>query len=505
MPQSSIKTSAVLAVFAAPALIAAGYGIYSASEYSSSASAFSPKQDDGYRIMRTDDGFSPNALVIPLGETVTFVSGGRPSWPASNIHPTHEIYADFDPKRALESGEEWSFTFAREGRFRFHDHLAANAGGFIEVLDARTVARQPTRLHDCEAVPLGEKQGCWDDLLAYTLTKRGFDRAFELFVALYRTEPNVPKACHGWGHALGDAAYDLYARGEGVEFRPETSYCGYGFYHGFLERLVASEGSAAAAYDFCTRVAGEPRNKLTFNNCIHGIGHGATAGIIENPAQWTVPQDVVDKGAAVCGSLPLSGREARDCADGVFNELVLDIFYEEYGLSRDAYLPQGAPFALCEAQEERLRTSCYFEVVGTFEQLFAGDFARASGYVTERIANAEDAVVAMRKLSADFMQSDIIEDDYAPHVGVCRSLRGDLADACVSGMQIGLIAHGEPGREWEKLFPFCASDLLSEEERAACFRKSFYHFENAYDGALLGDACRAAPASYRAASCAALP
>ena len=85
------------------------------------------KQNDSYE-------YTPNKIKIHVNDTVTFVNGANIKfWPASNIHPTHGIYSDFDSKKSIESGSNWSFTFDKNGTWRFHDHLNPVAGGIIYV------------------------------------------------------------------------------------------------------------------------------------------------------------------------------------------------------------------------------------------------------------------------------------------------------------------------------------------------------------------------------------
>ena len=469
--------------------------------------AVSAKPPEGYRILRTATGFSPSNLIIPKGEAVTFATElSEPFWPASNIHPTHQIYPEFDPGRPLEVGEEWSFTFAREGRFRFHDHLFASAGGLVVVIDpTKRLATAPARLHDCENVPADGKVSCWDELLAYTLREKGFDRAFDLFIALYRTEPNVPKGCHGWGHALGEEAYKLYREGEQFELRPEASYCGYGFYHGFLENLVGETGDASEAYAFCIGVRDGKDAELKYNNCIHGIGHGGAASIIESPEMQGKYQESIDQGIALCRSFTEDPAELRNCFDGVFNELVLDMWNSKYGLSREKLFLQNDPFAFCEAQTRVLQPSCYFEYMGVFEQVFDGDFERAAHYVARAISNDTLGAIALKKLSADFMQGDIVNESYEENVRVCRTLREKLEEACVGGIGVGLIAHGEPGREYLKAVPFCASVLLTNRERTACFGSTLSHFKAVYSQKNMREACRMTPPQYRSPHCTSIP
>lgn len=85
-------------------------------------------------VILTPDGYEPAEFTIPVNTTVTFKSTtGKPHWPASNLHPTHDIYSEFDPKRPLEPDEAWSFTFDQVGRWNFHDHIRAYYTGTVYV------------------------------------------------------------------------------------------------------------------------------------------------------------------------------------------------------------------------------------------------------------------------------------------------------------------------------------------------------------------------------------
>lgn len=87
-------------------------------------------------ITLTPDGFSPAEITIARGETITFrTTTGKRFWPASNLHPSHAIYSDFDPKEPVAPDDSWSFTFDRAGEWRFHDHLAPYFTGTITVTE----------------------------------------------------------------------------------------------------------------------------------------------------------------------------------------------------------------------------------------------------------------------------------------------------------------------------------------------------------------------------------
>lgn len=87
-------------------------------------------------VTLTEDGFSPSELSIKAGDTVTFVTkNGKRFWPASNLHPSHELYPEFDPLLPVMPEESWSFTFTKVGEWQYHDHLAPYYTGVITVTE----------------------------------------------------------------------------------------------------------------------------------------------------------------------------------------------------------------------------------------------------------------------------------------------------------------------------------------------------------------------------------
>lgn len=101
-----------------------------------------------HEIVYSDSGYSPSAVIIKVGDTVSFKNNSaKGMWPASAMHPTHMIYSgtnlqahcpdaennDFDACQSIAAGQSWSFTFTKIGEWGFHDHLTANNFGKITV------------------------------------------------------------------------------------------------------------------------------------------------------------------------------------------------------------------------------------------------------------------------------------------------------------------------------------------------------------------------------------
>lgn len=75
-------------------------------------------------IEMTGKGFVASNIVIPVGTAIRFVNTDTaPHWPASGVHPTHEVCPGFDSFRPVAQGEFYEFIFREEEICPVHDHL----------------------------------------------------------------------------------------------------------------------------------------------------------------------------------------------------------------------------------------------------------------------------------------------------------------------------------------------------------------------------------------------
>jgi plastocyanin len=89
---------------------------------------------DAVVILMSQTNYSPATITIPAGTTVAFINESSGElWPASNIHPTHGLYPEFDPRKPVPPGMAWTFTFATPGTWPMHDHIQPNIVGTIFV------------------------------------------------------------------------------------------------------------------------------------------------------------------------------------------------------------------------------------------------------------------------------------------------------------------------------------------------------------------------------------
>lgn len=99
----------------------------------------------GATVTYTASGFSPQTVTIQQGETVTWVNEGGPGmWVASDIHPTHSEYDGTSLRQHCQDGssdtfdacgvqQRYSFTFEKNGTFRYHNHRQAGHAGTVIV------------------------------------------------------------------------------------------------------------------------------------------------------------------------------------------------------------------------------------------------------------------------------------------------------------------------------------------------------------------------------------
>lgn len=105
-----------------------------------SPSAQTPSQSSatpaaGERVVElTSAGFSPASITIPVGATVRFVNkDSQLHWPASGVHPTHQVCPGLDALRPVNPGESYSFKFSVAKTCPIHDHLNPGTKGSIVV------------------------------------------------------------------------------------------------------------------------------------------------------------------------------------------------------------------------------------------------------------------------------------------------------------------------------------------------------------------------------------
>lgn len=91
--------------------------------------------DDIVEVNYTTAGFTPEIVEIKVGQKVKFINKtGKTASVASDEHPTHDIYPEFDQWKSAYKGQNvFEFTFTKVGTWRYHDHLNPEMVGTVIV------------------------------------------------------------------------------------------------------------------------------------------------------------------------------------------------------------------------------------------------------------------------------------------------------------------------------------------------------------------------------------
>lgn len=457
-------------------------------------------QSGPYEVVLKENGYNPARLIIQEGDTVTFKTElGIPHWPASNVHPTHTAFPDFDPQGPVNEEESWSFTFTKAGTYRFHDHISSNFEGeiIVEKKDGSRVSIDCSQERNVQ---------CWEKLMLDTLEKEGVESALNTIVRLSETEPLFLNDCHGYSHLIGEKAYKLYVEQDNFELTGATALCGYGFYHGFMETLLLATGNIDEAREFCRivdqKLAGKASAAATA--CYHGTGHGAIDG--SDPTAWGDPNAMMEPGFKVCELLATNELETYLCDTGVFNAIEI--------LSRDPkYMIteiKHHPFALCNEQPLERREGCYSNMLPLVLENANNDIKKASEYINEHMIDHDEIAIDGHTVNElvtiglmfEFIRLHGEDPNYAEKgVALCRTMPENDQIACIKGLSGGHLKYGAPGIEYMEVLKLCSSNLLNEPERDGCYEYSLMRLNTRYDGRTTSLICEEVPEPYREKYC----
>lgn len=426
-----------------------------------------------HKIVLNENGFSPDKITIQVGDVVKFTTTrNSPFWPASNLHPIHELYPEFDPKKPIDSKESWSFKFDKLGNWRYHDHLAPYYTGEIDVVSEN---KNEIKSYTSDCQKIGDKNlqyYCWEKQVTDVLKAGGIDAAYQKLVSFYNSDPDFSKRCHPIAHAIGAAAYRDLSLDKKFTVTKETTWCAFGFYHGFMEALLQSGEDLSKARALCLeankQVNGENSgNQAVFLACLHGIGHGA-ADPQNNLALWGNERALIKKPLEICEKVSKTDHELYRCAGGVFNVLSIAYSFNQYKFS----INKDDPLWICNEQPRKVyQRACYGDMNVALTAYTKNDMYKAAKFI-ERIKDDEMAGYAMSSLASASISYDPKKTDQRDRIQVCRSVQERLRLSCIGGYATGLAEYGAPGKEYVESLNFCNSSLLRTDEKDKCYASS---------------------------------
>ncbi len=342
----------------------------------------------------------------------------------------------------------------------------------------------------------GERLACWSQALERTLKENGLGAAFTLLADLSATEPLFGKSCHDFAHRLGIAAYDIFAKRSDLEFNltAKTMYCSFGFYHGFMETLVAKTGDFKKASEFCAyvdaKLSDQAPNALLA--CYHGIGHGFTE--MQGEHAWQDAHAIISRALEQCEDTTAGNRHYLFlCATGVFDSVAIAYYNNLYGLT----MKKDDPLRICYGQPEVYKAPCYKEMMTAIIWLGNYTLAESAPYV-EKFVEQPYAPLSIQALADSSIRWVLAQKgEPAESLSVCRSLRPDLRLPCVRGLAEGFLQFGPPEKEHEGALAFCRSPFLSPEETGVCFQGVLFYAVQKYPREKVREICGTVEPQYR--------
>lgn len=357
----------------------------------------------------------------------------------------------------------------------------------------------------CEERPNdAEKVACWMQMVAEELRAGGMKPAYAIFSYLYEAYPAFgATGCHQHAHAIGDVAYyEVYvAQGktlQDMDFPQETTSCGYGFFHGFIEHLIQDHPDQAYVVETCEylreRLSGTMRDIGTI--CYHASGHG----FMQSQAD-TLGVDgfgnalrLVEAPLRSCDALPTNAKEIQDCREGVFNVLADWQIIEDFGLTFDF----TDPFYLCERVASKWRKACYYELGMKLEPVIGDSPLKAAEYVSQ-ITDRDIRIMTFGVMVAGMMQRRAPLDTYTPIIDECMEVEdSDLFTHCIVSSANGMMEHGSPGKEYEKVLTLCRiPGLEARGGQESCYRALAHRLSRFYPEQKKVAICSEFPEKYR--------
>lgn len=389
-------------------------------------------------IEMTDDSYKPADITINTGDAVIFQNAGDSDrWPASNIHPTHEIYPEFDPRRPITPNKGWLFIFDKAGVWKYHDHLDPRITGTITVLakgsEVEIKSSGPSGFIQRLLSPF---KYILEKIMSY-FKKRGVailkdskeifndETALKNYIQEYGPKETTKQlnvlssefgSCHDQAHRAGRVSYELLGD---EAFKECGSECHSGCYHGATEAYFKDRGTKDLAKNLNT-LCGNELNGFFSHQCIHGIGHGLMAW-----ASYEI-NDALE-------SCDLLSQRRDSCWTGVFMEnIVGGLTKKEAGENGDhftKYLSDNPQYP-CDIVDEKYKSSCYFLQTSRMVQLFSSDYSKvATACLKSPGAYQYSCFSSMGRDVGGSNRQDpdgaIKDCGYAP--------KGNLRDACLAG------------------------------------------------------------------------
>lgn len=339
-----------------------------------------------FEVLYTSAGFIPSTIEIPPNSRVAFRNISDISlWVASDPHPAHTDYPQFDATAAGSLKEVNIFEFKNAGTFGFHNHEKSIDRGTVRVIDPANPVPNIDKTT--------ESQRAVRDKLLALFDARDSDSIFKIVDAI-QADPVLLLNCHEIAHDIGHRSYQLFGFSEAMAFNnpkhlghPLVQYiCAGGYMHGILEGLSLQQPEFKTKPSvMCERVDGEARE-----SCFHGVGH-----VFMFANKRDVPASL-----AGCRSIGNSADTYR-CFEGLWMEMFWG--KTEHAGPDSLGWDLANPIAPCVSAETDAKPTCFLYSTFGYLRTHAKDYSGAVQMCTASALSQSDTNFCLKGLGITMM------------------------------------------------------------------------------------------------------
>lgn len=444
-----------------------------------------------YTVSLGKDGYQPNLLRIRKGDYVKFSTTlNSDYWPASDPHPTHSLYPEFDPKHILKNYDVWTFRFGRAGTWAYHDHIDPSARGTVIVsetnpLDAPTSGIVSFYKHNIQKrdVNFIKKSAtdciqastdrsifltCWQNFFSGITNDFGVTEAMRLLGLVSLNGMIDREDCHLMADQIGTDAYWQLVSGHKFAFTKDFAMCDFGFFHHFMSEHVSHGQDLASSMHLCDSL--DP--SLT-KQCYFGMGNGLAYyywNILGNNADGIVRQSI----KRCTQDIPTIEKDT--CVLGVLSGID-HLFEGQHG--SNLQIDINNPYALCTWMEKQeYKDSCYERMIPSLNYALGSDVMQNSKklvYWLGKIPTLAARNFATRRFGIMLSEKESAKPtpDFSIPLNICRSLDKSFEPDCSWGVYYNIFSNAAvPGNRLEA---FRCSNIMfiKPEENGICLDAQF--------------------------------
>lgn len=442
-------------------------------------------------IQMTENGFESQTITVDENSAVLFINRDKVDrWPASNIHPTHDIYPEFDPQKPIEVGDSWVFKPKKAGVWKYHDHLLPHIRGSLTVTKENSGKEEVNTIENIKNfvskllnsvknffaqinfVPKSKTEdpnvyirgqvkkcyekdgadGCYKDVARTLYNQFGLSQTLKLLKD-NENHQEVYARCHEVTHYLSRFEYEKLGSISKV-YASCDSTCHGGCYHGTLEAYL-KEQTEKSGFDLSgsfSTICGKAQDyqkPLEFNECLHGMGHAA---------MFVTDMELKDS-LALCDTISDQANKER-CFTGAFMENSSSSTSFDH---RSKYIKADDPFYPCNSLEEKYQPLCWQYQSSYFSIISNQDWRKVADLCLQiPLQYQERCIRTIGTNQVGFTRSlpKMKEDCDVMPISV-------FEDICVAGV-VASMAYRFVGN-MQIMIDFCA--IVDSDHRESCFRQ----------------------------------